>query len=273
MSSDEFRQRVQEISWYHSIDLGDGFITPGQSQSPLLSAGNLPDFVDRSVLDIGAWDGQYSFLAERLGASRVVALDHYAWGLDWALRNKYWEECRADRSIPDPGRDEVDFWDPSLPGKRGFDLAREALNSKVEAVVADFMTADLKALGQFDVVLYLGVLYHITDPMGALRRLRQVTDGVAVIETEAMRLSGFEEDGLLRFLSGDELNVDFTNWFVVTEQALHGMCRAAGFRKVVTKVGPRPPTSRRHRKQRGDKEHTYRIVVHAFTSPGNAGDR
>jgi hypothetical protein len=67
--------------WFHSIDLGQGVVTPGAMKSAaLLSEENkhlhLPNFRGKSVLDIGAWDGYYSFLAERGGASRVVALDH-----------------------------------------------------------------------------------------------------------------------------------------------------------------------------------------------------
>lgn len=37
--------------------------------------------------------------------------------------------------------------------------------------------------GPFDVVLFLGVLYHAPDPLGYLRNVRRVTGDVAVIET------------------------------------------------------------------------------------------
>ena len=36
---------------------------------------DLPDLRDKTVLDIGAWDGWFSFQAERCGAKRVVALE------------------------------------------------------------------------------------------------------------------------------------------------------------------------------------------------------
>ena len=42
--------------------------------------------LDAASLDIGAWDGRFSFLAEKAGAARVVALDHYAWGVDFDAR-------------------------------------------------------------------------------------------------------------------------------------------------------------------------------------------
>ena len=99
------------------------------------------------MLDIGAWDGYYSFEAERRGASRVVALDHYAWGVDFGARGAYWNECMAQGVLPDHERDTTDFWRPEPAGRRGFDFARQALDSKVEPVLADFMTADLDGSG------------------------------------------------------------------------------------------------------------------------------
>ena len=88
----ELQAQADALQWYHSIDLGNGVVTRGTSVQET-SADVIPDVSGRSVLDIGAWDGKFSFLAERAGASRVVALDHYAWGVDWAARGAYWEEC------------------------------------------------------------------------------------------------------------------------------------------------------------------------------------
>ena len=93
--SAELQAQADSFTWFHSIDLGNGVKTKGLSDaSATVTREQLPDFTNRSVLDIGAWDGYYSFFAERNGASRVVALDHYAWGLDWAARDQYWNECR-----------------------------------------------------------------------------------------------------------------------------------------------------------------------------------
>jgi tRNA (mo5U34)-methyltransferase len=268
----ELRARVAAIPWYHCIDLGQGVVTPGVSHSSIPSAA-LPDFRGRSVLDIGAWDGYYSFLAERGGAARVVALDHYVWKLDWAARQEYWARCAREGVLPDPDR-EAEFLDRAgLPGRRGFDLARDALESRVEPVVGDFMSMDLEPLGRFDVVLFLGVLYHLTEPFTALRRLRAVTRGLAVIETQAIQVSGHRGEPLLRFLAGDELNRDHTNWAELSEPALRAMCRASGFRRVETRVGPprRPLLVRALRRVRDvagagterARTRRWRIVVHA----------
>jgi len=238
VNPNEVEESVRALDWYHSIDLGDGIITPGQSVSIPLKPSQLPDMRDRAVLDIGAWDGYYSFLAERCGASRVVALDHYAWGVDMRRRDEYWAECAARGEFPDHSRDMVDFWNAELPGRRGFDLAREVLRSNVEPVVADFMTVDLESLGTFDVVLYLGVVYHIKEPLTALERVRRVTREVAVVETEAIDVAGYENDDLVRFVAGNQVNLDFGNWYVPSVVALRSLCRAAGFSRVETVVGP-----------------------------------
>ena len=54
----------------------------------------------------------------------------------------------ATGTLPDQSRDETDFWRPDLPGRRGFDFAKAALDSKVEPVVADFQKVDLDELGR-----------------------------------------------------------------------------------------------------------------------------
>ena len=272
METAELRARVDGLLWYHSIDLGGGVVTPGVSKTPVRTEA-LPDFNGRSVLDIGAWDGYYSFLAERGGAARVLALDHYMWQLDFVARQAYWDECARRGVLPDPARDREFLTRDDLPGRRGFDLARQALNSRVEPVVGDFMSMDLDELGSFDVVLMLGVLYHLPEPFQALQRLRRITREVAVIETEAVQIVGRESEPLSLFLPGDEMNADHTNWNAVTEAGLHAMCRAAGFRRVVTKAGPRgeTPVIRARRGLRDaasrfgglPKTRHYRIVVHA----------
>jgi tRNA (mo5U34)-methyltransferase len=239
---EELQARAGSVVWYHTLDLGQGVVTDGFCKSYLGDA-ELPTFRGRTVLDIGAWDGYYSFLAERQGASRVVALDHYAWGVDFAKRNPYWVECHEKGVLPDHSLDTTAFWDPDLPGKRGFDIAHDAYGSAVEAVVGDFATVDPARLGDFDVVLFLGVLYHLKEPLSGLEAVRRLTRGVAVIETEALLLPGREGWPGLEFTLGCYRGYDYSNWFTPTIDAIHGLCRAAGFSRVVTVIGPPSPPS------------------------------
>ena len=248
--------------WHHSIDLGDGVVTPGgktlhHHHDELLRM-KLPDLSGKSVLDIGAWDGYYTFMAEGAGASRVVALDHYAWSVDFAKAAEYIARQQAAGDPIGAFHTRPDLWDPvGLPGKRGFDLAYRALNSRAEVVVDDFMTMDLEALGTFDVVLFLGVIYHLEEPLRALRRLRRVTRSLAVLETEAVALP--DDRPLWQFVDATQLNNDPTIWWVPTAAGLVAMCRAAGFSRVAVTAGP--PQARRFRRQRPVN---YRAVVHAY---------
>jgi tRNA (mo5U34)-methyltransferase len=277
-SPEELQAQADALLWYHTIDLGNGVLTKGMG---IQRTGSeiIPDVTGRSVLDIGAWDGKFSFLAEQAGASRVVALDHYAWGVDFVARGAYWEECIQNGTLPDQSRDETDFWLPDLPGRRGFELAAATLGSKVEPMVADFQTVDLDELGQFDVVLYLGVLYHMKEPLTCLERVRAITREVVVIETEAMHLKGHDDAVLMQFHAGNSLRTDFGNWYVPTIEALHNLCRAAGFSKVRTIVGPPtpapepPPTPRQKVGRRlasiptplpSAPTQNYRAVVYAY---------
>ena len=249
-ATDERRRHLEamvaanEIGWWHSIDFGDGVCTPGYKTPERLgwevAQMRLPDLHGKSVLDIGAWDGFFSYEAERRGAARVVALDHFVWCLHTPKQHQYVDRCRKEGVQPKPYEEVPEIWDPvGLPGKQGFDIAHQVLDSKVESVVADFMEADLDALGAFDVVFYLGVLYHMKNPLLSLERLARVTNEVAIIETEAIEVPGFEASGLCEFFEADELAGDFTNWWAPNPTALTKLCRAAGFSRV--DAGPPSP--------------------------------
>jgi tRNA (mo5U34)-methyltransferase len=151
----ELRQAVAGRTWFHTIDLGNGVRTPGHKDTAAeWEHLHLPDLAGRSVLDVGAYDGFFSFEAERRGAARVVASDHWVW--NW------------------PGSD----------ARGNFELAWRTLGSRVQMRDIPVEEISPDTLGAtFDVVLFLGVLYHAPDPVGYLRRVRSVTTGIAVVET------------------------------------------------------------------------------------------
>ena len=198
----DLRARVAALPWYHQIDLAPGVRTPGVNDpSESLPRLCLPaDLSGTTVLDIGAWDGAWSFEAERRGAQRVLATDSYSWtGAGWGT-------------------------------KAAFELAREALGSAVEDQTIDVFDLSPETVGTFDVVLFLGVLYHMKDPMGALEHVASVTAGRAIIETEVDLM-------LLRrpaaaFYPSTELNADPTNWWGLNPPAVAAGLRLAGFSRV-----------------------------------------
>jgi tRNA (mo5U34)-methyltransferase len=243
--------------WWHSIDLGDGIVTPGtkpaETMRAEIAALGLPDDLSgKTVLDIGAWDGAFSFECERRGADRVVALDHFVWSVDLDAQQDYLRACEERGEPPRPWDEVPEVWKPDeLPGRAGFDVAHAALESKVEPILADFSTMDLEPLGQFDIVLYLGVLYHMPDPFGSLQRVARVTRGEAFVETELLAVPGAEEYGACEFLAADELGRDPTNWWVPNRTALMGMLRSAGFARVTMPPAPvaqQPPWPPLHRR-------------------------
>lgn len=244
MTSEELRARVHEIRWHHSIDLGSGITTPGQDNSARkLQRLKLPaSLAGQTVLDVGAWDGFFSFEAERRGAARVLATDSYCWNgsHDWG-------------------------------GQRGFQLARTALQSKVEDREIDVLELAPEKVGMFDVVLLLGVLYHMRHPLLALERVASVTRGMAVVETVVDMLG--TRRPAAAFYPGEELANDATNWFGPNPAAVVAMLKVAGFKRVEIVSGVRSWPFRFaracHLKWKRnipfrDMLRTDRIVVHAW---------
>jgi tRNA (mo5U34)-methyltransferase len=264
--------------WFHSIDLGQGVITKGlKTESELATEFQklqLPNLSGKTVLDIGSFDGYFAFAAERAGARHVVAMDYYTWSLDLPKHIAFWRECK-DRGVDPNDYEKTEHWRPDeLPGKRGFDLAHKAKGSRVEPKVADFMATDLDALGRYDVVLFLGVLYHLKHPLLALERLAQVTREVAVIETEAILVPGREHLALCEFYETNELNGDTSNWWAPNAKALVGMCRTAGFREVKLSLNEKPDNAHWARAKRTAKKivrrdfrrgvRYYRLIARAY---------
>lgn len=249
MNAAEKREAVARVAaWFHSYDFGDGVTVSGHKSLDTLRRewGRLvlPELAGKSVLDINTWDGWFALEAERHGARRVVGLDAYMWSVDMAEHARYYQEHKAAGTIPKPYHEMPYFRPQELPGKIGFDTARRIQGSAVEELVGDFATMDLAALrGQFDVVLFLGTLYHMADPIGSLRRLYEVTapGGLAVIETQAMAIDGLEHVPLCENYGPlHSLNADSSNWWSPNALALRQMLLAVGFESVDITVGPPP---------------------------------
>lgn len=177
------------------MDLGHGVVTDGGQTAKTLDRLHMPERLDgKSVLDIGAWDGAYSFEAERRGAARVLSTEH------------------------------------DVSDQRGFELAREALGSSVERQTLNLHDMTPERIGTFDLVLCLGVLYHLRDPYGGLERIASVTKGMLILETAGDALHF--RSPTAAFYPGDELNGDGANWWGFNRAALVGILTAAGFRDI-----------------------------------------
>jgi tRNA (mo5U34)-methyltransferase len=195
----DFVEELARKGWYHSFELPDGRVIEGwQSVAHLrarLEQFAIPDDLrGKRVLDIGCWDGWFSFEMERRGAE-VVAAD--------------------------------------IVERETFLTAREALGSKVDFVLSDVYQLTPDRIGYFDIVLFLGVLYHVKHPLLALERVCALTTDLALIE------SLVTDDGaqpgappLMEFYETSELLGRFDNWYGLNTSCLLAFCRTAGFATV-----------------------------------------
>jgi tRNA (mo5U34)-methyltransferase len=144
----EIQGRIDAVNWYHEFDFGNGLVarpgTPDVENHRSISAFirlwlDTIDFAGKTVLDIGCWDGYWSFYAEQRGAARVLATDD------------------ADQN-----------W----AGDSGLRLAKELLHSKIETNINLPVYRLTELQTKFDIILCLGVYYHLIDPFYAFAQIR-----------------------------------------------------------------------------------------------------
>jgi tRNA (mo5U34)-methyltransferase len=121
-------------------------------------------------------------------------------------------------------------WRVDSIGKAGFEFARNVLNSKVEDVEMEVSQISPDLLGQFDLVLFLGVLYHLPDPVGSFLKVASVAAQDMIIETHVDLME--IDTPAIAFYPFEECAQDQTNWCGPNRAAVEAMCRLAGFRKI-----------------------------------------
>lgn len=208
MTPEELRKRAAQVRWFHSYDFGPvqtkGMV-PADHLGLMYNELKLPPLRGKTLLDIGAWDGYFSFRTEQAGAE-VTALDSVSWNGDSTPRDK-----------------------------SGFQLAHEWYNSKVRSVHMEVCDISPRVLGTYDVVLFLGVLYHMRHPAYALERVASVARGLVVVESH-VRMDIRGNTPMMVMYPGLELNNDPTNWYGPNPAAVITMMEMAGLKdcKMVT---------------------------------------
>jgi len=203
--------------WFHNIDLGDGVWTapdhflgdyPGVKWRRFADA--IPaDLTGKSVLDIGCNGGFYALEMKRRGAARVLGLDS---------DDRYLEQAR---------------------------FAAAHLGQDIE--FRNLSVYDLGALGErFDIVLFMGVLYHLRHPLLALDLIREHVAGDLLVFQSMLRgsraiepvaedydfwdMDPFERPGYPRMHFVERAYAhDWTNWWIPNRAGIEAMLRASGF--------------------------------------------
>ncbi len=217
MTSAEIRQRVEALRpWFHNMELG------GVPTAPEHFLGDYPaikwrkfadaipaDLSGKTVLDIGCNGGFYSMEMKRRGAERVLG---------------------------------IDFDDAYLAQAR---FAAEV--SELDIEFRKLSVYDVGTLGEsFDVVIFMGVLYHLRHPLLALDLIREhVAHDLMVFQSMqrgSPSVAGVRENyefwdtdlfdapdfPRMHFIEHRYAN-DPTNWWVPNRACVEAMLRSAGF--------------------------------------------
>ncbi len=209
MSRPEALQQVATLPWYHSIDLGDSVVTNGQyDHRPYLSHYGLPvDLHGKTVLDIGAASGFFSFELERRGA-QVTATELTQWQ-DHDFAPTY----QPDQT-PEEGYRYL---------HQPFDVAKQILGSQAQMKWINIYDISPETVGVFDVVFCGSVLIHLTDPLKALCNIARVTREKAIVATVIQQ---HESERSIATMVGHESGYC---WWIPTRACFELMAVAAGF--------------------------------------------
>ena len=255
MTSDEIATRIAELSpWFYPFDLGNGlrtqsaippevtgiFETRLEMVNQLVESRFGPRLRETSCLDVGCHEGFYTMAMARQGMRRVVGMDVREINL------------RKARFVAEAlGLANISF----LPGNCEQLRAEET--------------------GQYDLVLFLGILYHLENPMLCLRNVRSVTQELCIVETQVIdEVEGAAEWGArewTRPYQGVLAVIDESGEFYAdnretgstplalcpSPKALLFMLKQAGFRRA--EIVP-PPPGAYEQLQRGK-----RVVCAAYT--------
>ncbi|MEM9705430.1 MAG: class I SAM-dependent methyltransferase [Pseudomonadota bacterium] len=199
------KARVAELDedpgWYQNIELGNGVQTktrriwrePADHPADRWRAvepGFPKSFADKSVLDVGCNAGFFSFKAAERGATDIVAVDYNERYIEQA---KFANEVRGDK---------IDFRVGSVENLRS-----------------------LKK--RFDIVLCIGLLYHVKDLLGGVREIAHVTSEMAIIESAIY--NDADELPLIRVAGGDTA---LPGTWHPNIAGLTALCLKTGFKRV-----------------------------------------
>lgn len=221
---------VRKFLWYHTIDLGNGLVTPGQYDfRSKMSLFDIPrDMKGMRVLDVGSATGFFSFECERRGAQVTsVELPSIT---DWDMPLGEDRESTVQALMSYHGVSTVEDLDHHhLHGP--FEFCHKVLRSKVKRVHATIYDLNADNLGSesFDLVFAGSLLVHLFSPLKALSVLVPFVREKLVI---SQPIPDFMEDRnrpLMYYLGGDKRGGDGRSWWYANFSCLEQMLKRLGF--------------------------------------------
>ena len=187
----------KKINFWHKVKLNNGEYTPGMIDIANQRNNYLFDevsFENKSVLDVGCWDGYFSFESEKKGAKEVVSLDNpkFRWG-----------------------------------GMDGYNFLHGHYKSNAKFVEGDVRNLEDSLKGKkFNVVICYGVLYHLSDPLVALINLFKTTNEYLIIEG----IFSESEEKKLDLIECRKLGGDPSNIYIISMGYMKYVCGLYGFK-------------------------------------------
>jgi tRNA (mo5U34)-methyltransferase len=209
-------------AWYHNLNFGGIDTCPHDTDYPerrwRIVEPHVPqDLTGKTVLDIGCNGGFFSLQMKRRNAARVVATDFMAHFVGQVRFASYWFDLPIEPRL-------VDVYDI------------ESLKS------------------QFDIVVFVGVLYHLKHPLYALEKVANVCKDTLVFQSLSRGPGGdfspeedyswddfkfFEAPNFPKlYFIEKSFNNDESNWWMATESCLKAMLRVSGFKNISDTSSP-----------------------------------
>ena len=211
MTLSQAQDKLDSLVFHHGIDFGDGLVS-----NSLASAGFVKEAADafflntnlagRTVLDIGAWTGAYSFEAKLRGAARVLASDHYVWN------------------------------HPQFRGREAFDFAKTLTGLDIEVRDIDVPQINPDSVGMFDVVLFAGVFYHLLDPINLTKQISKCASHLMILETHEDALD-ISRPAMI-YYPGTTLNGDGSNFWGPNPNCVYELLSEFGFTDIWYRKAP-----------------------------------
>lgn len=254
---EKFNQRALDLGlgdlsnyyWYHTIDLGDGLVTPGIFDlRDNLPAFRFPeDMRGMTVLDVGSATGFFAFEFEQRGAHvisvELPSLEDFdrfpGQTIEQVVRKikRSFVPCSHSpvqlgelvRPISD---EELYFFHLDGP----FRFCQQRLNSKVERCYSTVYDLSAEKLGieEFDMVFLSNVLLHTLYPLKALAAVAPLCKGTLIL-SQTM-LEGPDPQPAMVYMGGDDPEDDSSTWWYPNKACFEQLLKKLGF-KTVEEVG------------------------------------